>query len=116
MSLLDSMMEQCTIIDRKTEPDGEGGYNVVWQDGATIDAAIVHNSSMEAQIAEKQGVTSVYTVTTPRAVLLEYHTVIRRNSDGKIFRVTSDPEDIKSPAVSSLDIRQVTAEKWSLPS
>ena len=53
MSLLDSMLEQCTIIDRKTEPDGEGGYNVVWQDGATIDAAIVHNSSMEAQIAEK---------------------------------------------------------------
>ena len=116
MSLIDSMMESCTIVDKATEPDGEGGYNTVWRDGAAIEAAIVHNSSMEAQIAEKQGVTSVYTITTPRSVMLDYHTVLRRKSDGKIFRVTSDPEDVKSPEVSTLDIRQVTAEKWSLPS
>lgn len=116
MSLIEAMMDECTIIDKVTEQDGEGGHISVWRDGARIQAAIVHNSSMEAQIAEKQGVTSVYTITTMRSVVLDYHTVLRREKDGLIFRVTSEPQDIVSPSVSTLDIRNVTAEKWSLPS
>lgn len=116
MSLIEAMMESCVIVDKATVPDGEGGFVTEWKDGATINAAIVHNSSMEAQIAEKQGVTSTYTITTPRSVQLEYHTVLRRVADGRIFRTTSNPWDIRSPEVSTLDIAQVTAERWELPS
>lgn len=115
MSLIDAMMEKCVIVDKVSVSDGEGGFTTEWHDGATINAAIVHNSSMEAQIAEKQGVTSTYTVTTSRAIQLEYHTVLRRVADGKLFRTTSNPWDIKSPEVSTLDIAQVTAERWELP-
>lgn len=116
MSLLDSMMEDFVIVGKATEPDGEGGFSVVWKDGATIQAAVVNDSSTAAQIAEKQGVTSTYTITTGRDILLDFHTVLRRASDGFIFRTTSDPQDVKSPATASLDMRQVKAEKWSLPS
>lgn len=116
MSLLDSMMEEYVIVNKTTEPDGEGGFSVVWKDGEAVNAAIVNDSSTVAQIAEKQGVTSTYTVTTGREVTLAFHTVLKRVGDGLIFRTTSDPQDVKAPTMASLNMRQVKAEKWSLPS
>lgn len=101
-------------MNKAKESDGEGGFDVVWTDGAVIQAAIINDSSMDARVAEKEGVTSTYTITTSKSVKLEYHDVIKRVRDGKIFRVTSDGDDKLSPNVSSLDISQVSAEKWSL--
>ena len=114
MSLLQEMMTQCILIDKRTSPDGYGGYETTWLDGAEFDAAVVLNTSMEARVGEKQGVTALYTVTTPKAMNLQYHDVFRRLSDGKTFRVTSDGGDKHTPSSSSLDIRQVTAEEWDL--
>lgn len=115
MSLLSAAYEPCTIINRAIVPDGQGGVITTWTDGAIIDAAIVEDSSTEARIGMAQGVTSVYTITTSRALNLQYHEVLRRESDGKIFRVTSDGDDKKTPSPATLDMRQVTAEEWSLP-
>jgi len=114
MSLLSEAYEDVTMIDRVTSPDGEGGYDTIWQDGAAFKAAIVLDSSMQARIAEKDGVTALYTVTTNRSVNLQYHDVFRRESDKKIFRVTSDGDDKRTPASATLDMRQVSAEEWSL--
>ena len=116
MSLLDEAMETCTFLNKQVTPDGYGGYTTTWADGASFQAAIVFDTSIEARTAEAQGVTSRYTVTTPRAMTLEYHDVFRRTRDGKIFRVTSDGDDKYTPASTALDMRQVTAEEWSLPS
>ena len=69
---------------------------------------------MEARVADKQGVTSLYTVTTRKNMTLEYHDVFRRIRDGKIFRVTSDGDDKHTPASANLNMRQVTAEEWSI--
>lgn len=115
MSLLSDAMEGCTLLNKQTEADGYGGYIVTYVDGATFDAAVTFDTSMEARTADKQGVTSLYTVTTSRAMTLEYHDVFRRNRDDKIFRVTSDGDDKFTPASTALDMRQVTAEEWSLP-
>ena len=82
--------------------------------GAEFKAAIVFDTSMEARTADKQGVTSLYTVTTSKALTLEYHDVFKRVRDGKIFRVTSDGDDKYTPASATLDMRQVTAEEFSL--
>lgn len=115
MSLLSEAMETCVLMDKKTEPDGYGGYRTTYVSGAPFQAAITFDTSMEARVADKQGVTSLYTITTRKAVTLEYHDVLRRNTDKKIFRVTSDGDDNKTPASASLNMRQVTAEEWSLP-
>lgn len=112
MSLLSEAMETCVMLDRVTTPDGYGGKIDTWQDGAEFKAAIVFDSSMQARIAGVQNVTSLYTVTTPKSITLEYHDVFRR-PDGKIFRVTSDGDDKKTPASASLNMRQVTAEEWN---
>lgn len=114
MSLLDEQMIDCIMMDKQTTPDGYGGYVVEWAEGATIKCAIVEDSSMEARVAQKQGVTSLYTITTRKNANLQYHDVLKRKSDGKIFRVTSDGDDKLTPASASLDMRQVTAEEWEL--
>ncbi len=114
MSLLSSAMTECVIVDKKTKPDGEGGVITEWSDGAQFMAAIVFDSSMEARAAEKQGVTSLYTITTMKSVILQYHDVFRRLEDGKVFRVTSDGDDKYTPPSASINMRQVTAEEWVL--
>lgn len=112
--LLEEAMENCTMLDKTTVPDGYGGVATRYVDGAPIQCAIVYNSSMEAKIAEKQGVTALYTITTRKNVNLQYHDVIRRESDKKIFRVTTDGDDNKTPSSAALDMRNVSAEEWKL--
>ena len=116
MSLLDEAMEKCTILNKQPIADGYGGYTTIWTEGAEFIAAITFDTSIEARTAEKAGVTSLYTVTTPKSLTLEYHDVFRRERDQKIFRVTSDGDDKYTPASATLDMRQVTAEEWTLPS
>lgn len=114
MSLIDSAMEDVVFLEKEKKSDGEGGFLNVWREGEPFKAAITFNSSITARIAQKQGVTSLYTVTTPKGVKLEFHDVFKRLSDGKVFRVTSDGDDVASPSASMLDMRQVTAEEWRL--
>lgn len=115
MSLLSEQMELCVMIDKSTELDSYGSMVTVWREGAPFSAATVLDSSLQARVAEKQGVTGIYTITTNKSVNLQYHDVFKRVSDGKIFRVTSDGDDNKTPASASLNMRQVSAEEWELP-
>lgn len=113
MSLLSEAMEACVLLNKQTTADGYGGYISTYTDGAEFQAAIVFDTSIEARVAEAQGVTSRYTVTTSRSMMLEYHDVFRRIRDGKLFRVTSDGDDKFTPMSAGLDMRQVTAEEWN---
>lgn len=116
MSLLSSAMTTCVMLNKQTSADGYGGYITTWADGAEFEAAIVLDTSMEARIGEQQGVTALYTITTTKALNLQYHDVFRRVEDGKIFRVTSDGDDKKTPPTAGLNMRQVSAEEWELVS
>lgn len=114
MSLLYDAMETFHYIDKSTQPDGYGGVSTVFVEGAEFKAAVTLDTSIEARVGEKQGVTALYTVTTRRAINLQYHDVIRRVSDGKVFRITSDGDDKKTPKGAGLDMRQTSAEEWTL--
>ncbi len=115
MSLLKEFNEKCVILDRVTTADGYGGYKTTWKEGAEIDVIIVLDTSMQARTAEKAGVTALYTLTTKKNVNLQYHDVIKRLSDNKIFRVTSDGDDKHTPDSAGLNMRQTTAEEWEIP-
>lgn len=115
MSLLDAMTTRCQMLDKTTVDDGMGGYTKQWVNGAAFDAAISLDDSVQAQTAMAAGVTGVYTVTTKRAINLQFHDVFKRLSDNKIFRVTTDGDDKKTPPTAGLDMRSVRAEEWVLP-
>lgn len=112
--LIDNFMVTCVLMERKRVSDGAGGFITTWEDGAEFDAAIIRDATMQARIAEKEGVSSVYTVTTQRGTVLDFHDVFKRVSDNATFRVTSTGGEKQSPTVGTLDIAQVTAERWEL--
>lgn len=115
MSLMDDFKTTCVLLDKVRQSDGEGGFITTWVDGVAFEAAVTFNSSMEARRAEAEGVTSLYTISTAKNAALEYHDVFRREEDGKIFRVTSDGDDVQTPDRASIQFAQVTAEEWRLP-
>jgi hypothetical protein len=115
MSLIDDFTSECVMIDKKSVPDGYGGFTPSWVVGAGFSAAITLDNSMQSRIAEQQGVTALYTVTSKKNINLQYHDVFKRLSDGKIFRVTSDGDDKATPISANLNMRQVSAEEWTLP-
>lgn len=112
--LIDCMTVTCVFMEKKQVPDGSGGYRTTWEDGEPLKAAIARDTSTEARIAEAAGTVEMYTVTVSRSVHLKYHDVIKRLSDGKTFRITSDNAEKKTPACTALDIAQSNAEAWEL--
>ena len=111
MSLLDNAMEECVFMEKTKVLDDYGGYSNAWKDGIKFKGAITFDTSMQARIADKQGVTSRYTITTTRSLILQFNDYIKRTRDGKLFHITSDGDDVFTPSSASLDMRQVTAEE-----
>lgn len=114
MGLLDETYEPFVMMDQRSRRDSYGTLIREWVEGAQFDAAATFDTSLQARVAGVQGVTSLYTVTTPKGMTLNYHEVIKRLSDGLVLRVTSRGQDKKTPASAGLDMRQVTAEEYVL--
>ena len=115
MSLIENMMEDCTFLNHLRTEDGYGGYKEVWQDGAKFKATIIKNGSPEVKVAERQGMSEIFTVVVKKGFPLDFHDAFRRDSDGATFRVTSITNDSDAPDASTVKIAKVTAERWALP-
>lgn len=114
MSLMEDFNVPCVRLVPRSAPDGGGGTKTVWEETDTFSAAIVFDSSLAARKAEKDGVTSLYTVTVDRSLVFSYHDVFRRMKDGKVFRITSG-DGRHTPDRASFQLAQFTAEEWRLP-
>lgn len=112
--IMNDWVTTCTLLEKVRVPDGEGGWDTRWVDGAEFDAAIQHSSSIEARVAESEGMTSTFTVWTEKAMPLDFHDVFRRDSDGQVFRVTSQGGDEQSPESATFSLTHVSAERWQL--
>lgn len=116
MSLLSESMEPCVFMNKQKVNDGYGGYVNEWAEGASFDAAITFDTSVQSRVGEKQGATDRYTVTTNKNLNLQYNDYFKRTIDGKLFHVTSDGDDRYTPVSATLNMRQVEAEEvTSLP-
>lgn len=114
MGLVDEAMEKTYIMDKTTTLDDYGSVKTVWKEGAEIMAAYSFNSSTTARIAAQQGVKNRFTILTSKAVVLQFPDIVKRASDGKYFKVTSDGTDNRTPASAGLDLRAVEAEEWEI--
>lgn len=117
MSMITEGMELCMIMTKVRTPDGEGGFITTWTNGPTFMAAITFNGSTLQKIADTQGNHSSYKITAAKTAGLVVHDVVKRVSDGKVFRVTSDSQDMITPARAVFgQFCQVDAESWVIPS
>ena len=101
-------------LDKTTTPDGYGGVKTVYTPGAEIMVAYSFNSSTEARVAAQQGVNNRFTLLTKKSVLLRHPDIIKRDRDGKYFRVTSDGDDNRTPETAGLNLRAVEAEETEI--
>ena len=118
MSLLDDFARECVLMEKTRVPDGAGGYEVTWAEGAAFLNYQALDTSMEARRAEKEGVTSVYSALVNKDVPIEYNDYFRDKSTGSTYRVTSTPEEREAPRSAGPTIQALkffTAEKRKLP-
>lgn len=115
MSLLDDFAHKCVLMEKKRTQDGAGGWDVVWEEGAEFSNYQALDTSMEARRAEKEGVTSVYSGLVDQAVPVEYGDYFKDTTTGETYRVTSNPEEKKSPRSSTMAVKFFTAERKALP-
>lgn len=115
MSLISKSMKDCELLEVTEVSDGEGGSTNTYTVLQTFPASITTTNRSQEKSAEKAVSKSTYNITTPRDVTLKYHDIIRRVDDDKVFRITSDGDDMKTPTTSTLKFTQVTGEEWELP-
>ena len=116
MSLLDEYCEEYVVLNKLTVNDGYGGYKTVWQEGASFKGALAVASDNEVTVAQAMGEKVSHTMLIDKELVLDYHTVVKRVCDDKIFRVTSTGAEMYTPASSSLNKRKISCEEWEIPS
>lgn len=111
--LLNEYMSKCVFMNQSIQRDGYGGYESVWTAGADFDAVITEDLSRQATIAGLELATSFYGVKVENSVPLEFHSVFKRVSDGKTFRIRSS-DVLKSPSFSPLGMKMLQAEEFDI--
>ena len=107
--------EDFVAIDYRSKSDGMGG--VIWEtvEGARFRAGIYLNTSNEAQMAYQTGTNSLFTITTLKNVELEQNDVVRRERDGRTYRIIGNAIDNTAPDKAvNVPIRTVQAEVVTL--
>ena len=114
MSLLENAYEDFTILNKSVVDDGYGGVVTQWSDGAVVKGAMVFDNSAQMKTAQAAGYKAAYTLTVKKHIELDFHTVLRRESDGVIFRLVSNSDDKKTPDSAYLNMRQYSVEEFKL--
>lgn len=120
--MLEEFEHGCTMQDKATISDGEGGTITTYRDGAPFNCYPDLGTSATVQIAEALGNKSVYDINVPKSVQIGVGDIfkITRSTDGgaclpvgTYFRVTTDPK--QTPNKSTLDLKMFKAEKVASP-
>lgn len=106
--------DEFVVLNRVLMPDGIGGQKYSIIEGLTFKALAILNISLQGEVAEKQGVTGIYTFAYPKNLTIPPRTILRRIEDGKIFR-TTDKDGNPTPNISSLDMKVTRLEDYTLP-
>ena len=110
----EGILGQYVVLNRNLTSDGLGGQINTIVEGLTFEGVLILNTSIEGQIAQKQGVTGIYTFAYPKNLNIPPKTILRRVKDGKIFR-TTDIDGVPTPDMSTLDMKVTRLEDYTLP-
>lgn len=102
------------IINIALVDDGLGGQKYSISEGLHFDGILKMDSSLQSEIAEKQGVTAVYTLSYPKTYMIPPRTVFKRIKDGKYFK-TTDMDGNPVPDGTALAMKTTRAETYILP-
>lgn len=107
---LEDFFEDFNIQSKVYVETGFGTFEPQYTNGANFRAGISTNSSAEAQIAERNGMRTIYTIVHLPSITLHKDDRVQRIKDGHIYRITSDSTAMTTPAIADMQYAQVTAE------
>ena len=111
MSLLSDFARDCVLLEKKRTPSPEGGWVTTWEDGAHFSNYQALDTSMQARIAEKDGVSSLYSALVDASFPIEFNDYFRDTQTGTTYRVTSNPDEKTAPKSASFSLKYFTAER-----
>lgn len=114
-TIMKDYQKSLVMLDRRTVPDGYGGFTVEWQEGAPFTAVVTQPKAGTADIAQAITEKKTYTVVTATNITLNKDDYFRSVADGRNFRVMSSNADRLAPDDSELQMRVTTAEEVELP-
>lgn len=113
-TVMDGFSAQYCLLKKTSEAGGLLGEKAVWEDVQRFEAAVRHDASTQAQIAEQNGTASTYTLYVDASVVLRSGDHIRRADDGLILEVTADSASCRAPAESGMHLCAVPCKKGVL--
>lgn len=113
LSLLTSSFEDFIIMNKTIVPDGFGSVTATYTEGPTIQGAMPYNNSTLAVIARAAASKTTYTLTVRKNIDLDFHTILKRKKDGKLFRLLTGTDDHQTPPTAGLNMRQYDAEEYT---
>lgn len=86
--MLSDFFEPFTLLEQAHNDTEYGTGAIAYNVGATFYAGISQTSTSEAQIAERQGMKTIYTIIHPPEVHLRQDDRVRRERDQRVYRIT----------------------------
>lgn len=114
-TIMKDYQENLVMLDRRTVPDGFGGFKIAWTEGAEFTAVMTQPNSGTAEIAQAITESKTYKIVTGTNITLNKDDYFKRIRDGKTFKVLNGNTDRLAPDDSELQMRVTTAEKVELP-
>ncbi len=108
--MLSDFAEAFIVRIKASDADGYGGTSKTRSDGQTISASICSTGSAETNVGAGKALNKAYTILHDRTIDFKRGDVLKRVSDGKEYRVTSDSSDMRTPIKAGISFAQVTAE------
>lgn len=113
MTLYEKMFTSTVKLNQTIVSDGEGGTTVTYTESEEFNAAITLDNSVQAAIAQKDGVKGIYNITTSVDMPLKHGDIIKRVDNGKTYRVTG--KENMTPSVATFHFYTVKGEEWEVP-
>lgn len=108
--MLSDYMEPYALLERTPTPDALGGATTPCQESLTFQAGLTHTPGSELTLAGHRASRTTPTLVHDYDVTLRPGDVVRRASDGALYRVIGHSADMRTPATADLRFAQVPVE------
>lgn len=108
--MIGDFFERFQLLERSARPDGLGGTVESWRDGPDFLGGVAARPGSEARVGGHQALRVASVLVHEPGVCLRQDQRVRRVSDGAVFRVCGDSEDMKTPGRAEVGFAQVGVE------
>lgn len=95
--------------------DGVGGeITTLIENGVSFRGGVRMMNTREMKVAEANNIIASYKINIPKSVKVAHKDVVKDSDTNILYRVTSHPQDIVTPTISTFDFYIVYADRLEL--